>query len=67
MQVFRAMTTQWRVVSTLRGIKYMGLDYASLDRVLRALRRTPHRQRYRTLFLQLQQIEAEALDLLNNE
>jgi len=65
-QVFNAMTTQWRVVGTLTGLHYVGLDYKALDHVLPALRRTPHRQRWRTLLPQLQALEAEAIEALNN-
>lgn len=63
--LFLSMDTQWRVAATMNGLHYIGLDYGVLPLMRSALRRPPHRQPLSRLLPQLQQLEAEALDLLN--
>lgn len=68
-QVFRAMSTQWRAVAGHRTV-WLGLDYAPLPTVARAVRPTvprAHRQRWSVVLDQLQVIELAAIKARNTE
>ncbi len=54
-----AVETQWRIVSTMAGLIWLGLDYSAVDVVLRRLK-SPDR-----VFADLQNMELAALEAFN--
>lgn len=54
-----AVETQWRIVSTMAGLIWLGLDYSAVDVVLRRLK-SPDR-----VFADLQHMELAALEAFN--
>lgn len=63
LEVFRSCVTQWRVVSGMGGIALQGLDYPSVDFVMRMLRvKSP-----RKIFKKLQFIERGYLEKVNEK
>lgn len=54
-----AVETQWRIVSTMAGLIWLGLDYSAVDIVLRRLK-SPDR-----VFANLQDMELAALEAFN--
>lgn len=62
-QFFARMETQWRLVLTMGGGIFTGLDYAAVFASMAGLRVCPARRRQ--LFADLQTMEAAAIDELN--
>ncbi|WP_273794699.1 DUF1799 domain-containing protein [Brucella intermedia] len=54
-----AVETQWRIVSTMAGLIWLGLDYSAVDVVLRRLKSPDH------VFADLQNMELAALEAFN--
>ncbi len=63
--VFLAMKTQWRVIASMNGNVYQGLEYASIAPVMEILD-IPKRQRA-DVFTRLQVMESAVLPALNAE
>lgn len=61
--VFRACGTQWRVVGTAHALLHLGLDYPGVEVVMRRLLR--RETDADAAFADLQEMEAEALPILN--
>ena len=63
--IFRRLSSQWRVVSIgFAGFVYQGLDYLSLEAVLRLMGVAP--ERHADLFDRLQVMESAGVDYLNS-
>lgn len=64
LEIFAACSTQWRVVSGMAGLFWMGLDYTAIDRVMPrfGVKRTCNQDK---VFHQLRILEAGALRELN--
>ena len=58
-EAFLACQTQWRVVATMDGLLWIGLDYNAVRTVLDDLNAPKH------VFADLRMMEAEVLPLLN--
>ncbi|MGX1259795.1 DUF1799 domain-containing protein [Sinorhizobium fredii] len=56
---FRACETQWRVVATMAGLIWIGLDYTACQVVLQQLDAPAH------IFTDLHAMEEAALPILN--
>lgn len=54
-----AVETQWRIVATMAGLLWLGLDYTAVDVALRRLKSPDH------VFADLQTMELAALNAFN--
>jgi len=61
LELFLGLATQWRAVAGMRGLIYLGLDYAATEALMRA-RRLRDRER---LFDDLRAMERAALPGMN--
>ena len=61
--LFQSAHTQWRVVSSMSGAYYPGLDYSGLRALLLTEVSKPNRRR--ALFQQIRLLEAGALSVIN--
>lgn len=49
LEVFSALSTQWRVIAGIGGVIYQGLDYAAAESVLRLLKTRDRREVFRSV------------------
>lgn len=61
--IFRAASTQWRVVATAHALLHLGLDYPGVEVVMRRL--LPASADGDAVFADVMVMEAEALPILN--
>lgn len=62
---FEALSTQWKIISGMGGAQVIGLDYPAIETMMR-IKNIP-RKTQAPLFLQLQIMEREALDVMNKK
>lgn len=63
LEVFLAMSTQWRIIAGMSGATYQGLEYSALREVWNGLR-IPQKERP-DIFQGLRAMESAALPILN--